>query len=114
MKKVIKIPKKIQILGTEYQIIPSTSSELKKTLPVDGILLGLCNFEDKTIQFDSSLKGPTLKRILRHETIHAFFDESGLDSQFDPACDEALIDWIALQFPKMSEAFKKMGIENDD
>ena len=49
------------------------------------------------------------KKIVRHEIIHAFLFESGLDVNSDWGTDETLVDWIALQFPKLTEAFKTAG-----
>lgn len=47
--------------------------------------------------------------ILRHELIHAFLYESGIGfgMQFH---NEELVDWLAMQFPKMTEVFDEMGI----
>lgn len=41
------------------------------------------------------------KRVMRHEIIHAFFYESGLDVESSWGTDGTLVDWIALQFPKV-------------
>lgn len=49
---------------------------------------------------------------LRHEIIHAFFIESGLDSDFEHkpiGQEETVVDWFAIQFPKMLKVFKKVG-----
>jgi hypothetical protein len=48
------------------------------------------------------------KGVIRHELIHAFLYESGLDA-CSWAMNEEMIDWIALQFPKMMKAFKEAG-----
>ena len=50
---------------------------------------------------------PVQKKTLRHEIIHAFMFESGLDECSTWGVDESLIDWIALQFPKMLKAFEE-------
>lgn len=47
-----------------------------------------------------------LKKVLRHEIIHAFLYQSGLDTSSKWARDEELVDWIALQFPKLMNAMK--------
>ena len=43
------------------------------------------------------------KKILRHEIIHAFLYESGLDINSHDidqwARDEEMVDWMAIQFP---------------
>ena len=49
------------------------------------------------------------KKVLRHEIIHAFLLESGLQENFthpEYGHDETFIDWIAVQFPKILKAFK--------
>ena len=51
------------------------------------------------------------KETIRHEIVHAFFYESGLwDNSFGIdnswAKNEEMVDWLAIQFPKMLEAFK--------
>ena len=44
------------------------------------------------------------KKVTRHELVHAFLFESGLH---DMAKDEQLVEWLAIQSPKMFEAMKK-------
>lgn len=46
------------------------------------------------------------KSVIRHELIHAFLFESGLDACIW-AMNEEMIDWLALQFPKMRKAFEE-------
>jgi len=44
--------------------------------------------------------------VLRHELVHAFFGECGLDSEVDSAFDEEMIaDWLAIQAPKLMKLF---------
>jgi hypothetical protein len=43
--------------------------------------------------------------VKRHEIIHAFFAESGI-TEWER--DERLVDYMAIQFPKMLEAFKQV------
>ena len=47
------------------------------------------------------------RKTLRHEVIHAFFVESGLTEYTE---DEVLVEWIAVQFPKISQVMKELGI----
>lgn len=54
------------------------------------------------------------KRILRHEIIHAFLNESGLqDSSLHYsggwAKNEEMVDWLAIQAPKIHKAFESAG-----
>lgn len=50
-------------------------------------------------------KKKRFNEVLRHEVIHAFFSESGLD---DYSSNEELVNWIAIQFPKMLQVFKEL------
>lgn len=54
------------------------------------------------------------KKIVRHEIIHAFLHESGLDCNWQHAeqfgHDETMIDWIAIQFSKLLQAFKEAKV----
>ena len=101
---------KVNVLGTEYEIITDDSIVYKG---VDGI----CKSYDKEIVIRSkgemlgsedseAIKELRYKEVLRHELIHAFFDESGLD---DYSNNEQLVNWIAAQFPKMLKAFIEAG-----
>lgn len=54
------------------------------------------------------------KTTMRHEIVHAFLNESGLQwNSFAPdsawAKNEEMVDWIALQGPKIFEAWQKVG-----
>ena len=54
------------------------------------------------------------KETLRHEIVHAFFNESGLmDSAFEVEQpwpkNEEMVDWIAIQGPKIYAAWQEAG-----
>lgn len=49
-----------------------------------------------------------VQKVLRHEIIHAFLYESGLAENSGWAMDEEMVDWIALQFPKLMAALAEM------
>ena len=55
------------------------------------------------------------RKVLRHEIIHAFLYESGLYENSNEvtawATNEEMVDWIAMQSPKIFKVFKKLGIE---
>ena len=58
------------------------------------------------------------RETLRHEIIHAFLNESGLGWNALPnerawAKNEEMVDWIAIQFPKMAKVFKELGCEGE-
>ena len=104
---------KTKILGTDYRIEQRKVSE--------DVLLeeknGYCDNTTKTIitcflkpEMGSSVDvRPVEKQVLRHEIIHAFLFESGLDVNSDWGADETLVDWIAIQFPKMLKVFQEVG-----
>lgn len=100
----------IDVLGTEYTI--------KKSNSVEDVTLedndGYCDNTTKTIVINTFREYPDSvedldayeKKVMRHELIHAFLSESGL-SCCSWAAKEEIVDWIAIQFPKMLEAFQK-------
>ncbi len=56
------------------------------------------------------------RETLRHEIIHAFLNESGLGwntllSEQAWAKNEEMVDWIAIQFPKILKVFIELGCE---
>jgi hypothetical protein len=58
------------------------------------------------------------KETLRHEIIHAFFNESGLQWNSLPveqawAKNEEMVDWFAIQFPKILKVYKELGCEGE-
>lgn len=104
---------KVVILGEEYKIVEDASiihsegadgvcERLTKTItivPKDMILDGECSDEEKTKRYNE---------VMRHEVVHAFFFESGLSRY---ATDEDLVDWIAVQFPKILATMQSVGCE---
>ena len=53
-----------------------------------------------------------INKVKRHEIIHAFLYESGLDCNTDWATNEEIVDWIAIQYPKLKEIYKTLNIED--
>ena len=105
---------KVKILGMEYEIIMDAE---EKDYPKLKGLSGYTDFSIKKIVIrkfekdEASLENLEYyqQEVLRHEIIHAFFYESGLDGNSDFARNEELIDWIAIQFGKMLNVFIKVG-----
>lgn len=103
----------INILGTRYSIRRNSKCKELETLNVDG----LTDFSTKEIEIaemkDEVGKLRNIKeyekQVIRHEIVHAFLYESGLDANSDWARNEEIVDWIALQAPKLYEAFNKVG-----
>lgn len=101
-----KKDKTINILGTDYTLGFSTEKED----PELKNLSGYCMPSRKKIVIDKDMKDPDVTRqwVIRHEIVHAFLYESGLDKEAPWAdAEELLVDWIALQFPKMVKIMKE-------
>lgn len=105
---------KVKILGTEYEIILDAE---EKDYPKLKGLSGYTDFSIKKIVIRKMEKDDTSiedlehyrREVIRHEIIHAFFYESGLDGNSEFARNEELIDWIAIQFEKLLVAFIHSG-----
>lgn len=105
---------KINVLGTEYKVIFQSKKENEKLSKVDGY----CDFYVKKIYVSIFEKDfwsvEDLERyknkVVRHEILHAFMYESGLDVESNFARDEVLIDWLAIQIPKITKLFEKKGV----
>jgi len=97
----------VNILGTEYKIKDVERCE------VNGVkILGVTDFETKEIQI---LKNGDLKNsTIRHEIIHAYLYESGLDSSSNEidswARNEEMVDWFAIQLPKIFKTFEQLKV----
>jgi len=103
---------KINVLGTEYTLIESNDKANPKLAAAGD---GYCDTStkecvvDEMAETDVYCKANLLlykKSVIRHELIHAFLFESGLDVSSNWAKQEEMVDWIAIQFPKLLEAFK--------
>lgn len=105
--------KTVNILGVEYTITVASKAEDEFLQKCDGY----CDKTSKRIvvlaeSSDSELDNYDVykKQITRHEIIHAFLFESGLHANFkheEWGHDETYIDWVAIQFPKLLDAFKE-------
>lgn len=105
--------KKINVLGTEYTLMVCGEDEDPRLDGCDG----LCDETVKQLLVDSYSKNrddPTCKKNLevqisknkRHEIIHAFLFESGLAENSQWAQIEEMVDFFAIQSPKLFETFK--------
>lgn len=101
----------VLVLGTPYQITEGTSVDYPGLQDCDGY----CDTSTKTIvvsDMSESAVSPNAKgdldsykrKVIRHELIHAFLYESGLSSN-SWGEDEEIVDWIAIQFPKLVGLF---------
>lgn len=104
---------KVSILGRLYEIreeTPSTDARLKNADGYCDSSIGVCVIDKMDSVEEDSLKDLSAfkQKVLRHELIHAFLTESGLREQCEWATEE-MVDWVAVQFPKMLAAFQKAG-----
>lgn len=101
----------VDVLGTPYKIIESNREEDNGLETADGY----CDFSTQKIVIDTFKNRPGSmedlteykKQVIRHELTHAFLYESGLNAN-SWASNEEIVDWIAIQFLKMAEAFGKV------
>lgn len=117
--------RKINILGTEYRIETHKVSE--DSYLEDNKLSGYCGEEEKLIVvadmseekyftgMDEKAQEAYRKRVLRHEIMHAFLNESGLSDSSNQysgawAKNEEMVDWFAIQSPKIFKAYLELGI----
>lgn len=110
---------KINILGTDYEIKMKVKQEDDKQLenrlgyenPLKKqiVIADIKNLEGWKDEPDECIREEE-KLTLRHEIIHAFFEESGLSWSSlqvqNWSVNEEMVDWIAIQFPKILKAFK--------
>ena len=113
---------KVKILGAIYTIAFKNDEVVCKEMNCKpGECGGYCNEYSGEIVIanlnlcddDETVKKVLRKRNLRHEIIHAFLSESGLSSNSSEMCcwakNEEMVDWIAIQFPKILKTFKEVG-----
>lgn len=120
--------KKVKILGTTYTLRRVNFGEdafmerMKFGGYCDGVAKEIVILNLKTLpDFADDPEEIIARRereTLRHEIIHAFFNESGLCWNSLPveqawAKNEEMVDWFAIQFPKMLKVFKELGCEGE-
>jgi len=115
---------KVNVLGTDYTITVKKyeEDEAFDRRSIDGYCDGLT--KQIVICDMSTYKGweheppetvaLAQKQTIRHEIVHAFLDESGLadcSAAYDGgwAKFEEMVDWIAIQGPKIYTAWQEAG-----
>ena len=113
--------RKINILGTDWTIRYGTEETFPGLKGNDGYTDS--SVHDIIIDDMSYSEGDTsrkkdidtyIKQVLRHEIIHAFLAESGLDGN-GTAVDhwehnEEMVDWFAIQSPKIYKIFAELDL----
>lgn len=104
----------VKILGEHYSI--KVSNELEDSRL--ALSSGYCDDSVKRIVVDELQETDVMDvddmesvrmRILRHEIVHAYLNESGLGSECSWASEE-MVDWVARQFPKLLRTFIDLEI----
>lgn len=121
-QKAIRL--QVRILGTPYTIEIKSHAEDEQFKKRD--ICGYCDSQSKRIvicdpatyedgyQRSPAVVAADIAETKRHEIIHAFLDESGLGAASLPydgawARNEEMVDWLAIQGPKIYRAWKEAG-----
>ncbi|MBR5199342.1 MAG: hypothetical protein IKW20_05880 [Bacteroidales bacterium] len=115
--------KRVKILGSTYKVyvnVPYT-----KDPSLEG-RFGYTSFPSRKIvvadirtvpgweDVDDYEAENTFAQTMRHEVIHAYLLESGLNGSSSPvdcwARNEEMVDWFAIQMPKMINTFNELGV----
>ena len=111
------IKQALNILGTEYTLCIASQQEEPALEKVDGF----CDHTSKRLVViaEDREAAPAAfddftayqRKVMRHEIIHAFLNESGLRENWEHRVghDETYVDWIAVQFPKLARIFEDAG-----
>lgn len=118
----------VNILGSEW-VIRSANGANDVTFANDPSCGGYADLSCKTIVLrDASERELSVihadnsdnvtEHTLRHELIHAFLYECGLSECSEWAANEEMIDWLAIQFDKLSDLLCSvdeimMGVDAD-
>ncbi|MBU5481730.1 hypothetical protein KQI91_11045 [Blautia sp. MSJ-19] len=112
---------KVNILGSEWNVKFGSEEEYPNLAEMDGY----SDFSTREIVVDDMEAsqgqigakadlGHYQKQVVRHEIIHAFLLESGLDSNSNNAeswaTNEEMVDWFAIQLPKIFKVFNELEL----
>lgn len=105
----------VSILGSTWAVKEQSEKENELLRGCDGY----CDWTTKEIVVEREIYGNLgdmevyIRKVLRHEIVHAFLLESGLhESSCNTeswANNEEMVDWIARQGQKIYEAWKEVG-----
>jgi hypothetical protein len=113
--------KMANILGIEYKIEFGTYKEYGCLETADGYTdtsIHTIVVDDMT-EAENKVDGKKdlqsyQKNVLRHEIVHAFLEESGLTVNSNKceswATNEEMIDWFAIQSPKIFKVFQELEV----
>lgn len=104
----------IKVLGEEYEVCFCSSRSDPKLETRDGycdtsvrkIVINSMENPDEASKADLKTYRET---VIRHELLHAFIYESGLDAEVYWAKSEEMVGWVAIQLPKLAKAMREAG-----
>lgn len=112
---------KINVLGTKYTLrrVNNGQDKLMSNMNFGGycddgkkeiVILNMKSVPNLEYESEEIIKNKECKTI-KHELIHAFLNESGLEwnSPGAWAKNEEMVDRFAIQMPKLLKAFKEAG-----
>ena len=100
--KTLNIDTTVTILGAVWTVRSATETEEPRLEGVNGFT----DWTTRTICLEKNTQGNIgsmetyMKKVIRHELIHAFMFESGLGDSFehkDFGQEETIVDWFAFQ-----------------
>ena len=112
---------KVDILGSEWSVKFGNKKQYPSLTNADGyadlstreIVVDDMVASQGQIGVKADLKSHQ-KQVIRHEIIHAFLMESGLDSNSNSAdswaANEEMVDWFAIQSPKIFKVFNELKL----
>ena len=112
--------KHVNILGTEYHIE-------YKSIADDPYLKGANGYTDPTAkkivignkERDCEIEDfeNLQRKVIRHEIIHAYFEESGISTSVENIAQgvpELYVDWFAMQAPKIYKTYAELNVLDVD
>lgn len=111
-------PKVISVLGTDIQVLFRKEEDDPQLEEAGGYYDSSKNLIVVKIPKEEKNSLGNLenwqRKTLRHEIIHAFLYESGLDWSATTAeswaTNEEMVDWFAIQAPKILKVFQEMEL----
>ena len=107
----------LNILGTDYTMIYENGDYSGNPKLTDNVLGYTEPYSKKLVVNDFIPDGETVEladhsknHTMRHEIIHAFLFESGLYQSSTWAANEEMVDFFAIQIPKIAAAMEKAGV----
>ena len=112
---------KINVLGTEYKMFLDVKTKEEPRLEkaygfTDFCAKEIMISEDTTKESEETMHNLVefRNKVIRHEIVHAYLYESGLrensERQYAWADNEEMVDWFAIQGPKIFKTYKELGV----